>query len=464
MDPVRLLGSRDHPAPASGPWRIQRRARRSLVVAGGRNGVKTLCRDCGAFGTAVSRNERCETCGSPRLVRHAQLASLAIAHVDCDAFYAAVEKRDRPELADRPVIIGGGARGVVLACCYVARLNGVRSAMTMFRALATCPDAVAIRPDMAKYRTVGGEVRAEMRRLTPLVEPLSIDEAFLDLRGTEHLHGACPAQLLAGLAKRVESAHGITVSIGLSDNKFLAKIASDLEKPRGFAVLSGSEAPAFLAGKPVSLLWGVGTAMQRRLAGDGLTLIGQLAEIGGRELASRYGRMGTRLAHLAHGEDDRAVLAHAPAHTISAETTLAQDECDGSELSRVLRPLCERLSARLKQASLAAGTITLKLKTADFRLRTRSRRVADPTQLADTIFHVASDMLAVEIDGITRFRLVGVGADNLSDSRDADPPTLFDRELDGPRRLEHAIDAIRDRLGEGSVRFGRTLPRGKRRG
>src|SRR5439155_5968842 len=239
------------------------------------------------------------------------------------------------------------------------------------------------------------------------------------LGGTEALHGACPPQLLAGLAKRVETAHGITVSIGLSDNKFLAKIASDLDKPRGFAVLSRSEAPAFLAGKPVSLLWGVGTAMQRRLAGDGLTLIGQLAEIGGRELASRYGRMGTRLAHLAHGEDDRAVLAHAPAHTISAETTLAQDECDGSELSRVLRPLCERLSARLKQASLAAGTITLKLKTADFRLRTRSRRVADPTQLADTIFHVASDMLAVEIDGITRFRLVGVGADNLSDSRDA---------------------------------------------
>jgi DNA polymerase-4 len=423
--------------------------------------MSTLCRDCGVLETAAQQSERCAACGSPRLVFHAELDSLTVAHVDCDAFYAAVEKRDRPELADRPVIIGGGARGVVLACCYVARLYGVRSAMPMFKALAACPDAVVIRPDMAKYSAVGREVRTEMRRLTPLVEPLSIDEAFLHLGGTAALHGACPAQLLAGLAKRVETAHGITVSIGLSDNKFLAKIASDLDKPRGFAVLSCSEAPAFLAGKPVSLLWGVGTAMQRRLAGDGITLIGQLAEIGGRELASRYGRMGVRLAHLARGEDDRAVLAHVPAHTISAESTLAQDECDAGVLSRALWPLCERLSARLKQISLAAGTITLKLKTADFRLRTRSRRLEDPTQLADTLFHIASGLLAAETDGVTRFRLVGVGADNLFDSRTADPPTLFDGELDGPRRLEHAIDAIRGRLGEEAVQFGRTLPHHK---
>lgn len=419
--------------------------------------VKTLCRDCGAFGTAASRTERCEGCGSPRLVCHPELGSLAIAHVDCDAFYAAVEKRDRPELADRPVIIGGGGRGVVLACCYVARLYGVRSAMPMFKALAACPDAVVIRPDMAKYREIGRELRAEMERLTPLVEPLSIDEAFLDLGGTGALYGVCPAQLLIGLAARVETALGITVSIGLSDTKFLAKIASDLNKPRGFAVLSRADAPAFLAAKPVSLLWGVGMAMQRRLAGDGIVLIGQLAEIGERELASRYGRMGTRLAHLARGEDARAVLADAPAHTISAETTLAQDECDAGILAHTLWPLCERLSARLKEGSLAAGTITLKLKTADFRLRTRSRRVADPTQLADTLYHIASGLLAAEVDGVTRFRLVGVAADHLSDSRTADPPTLFERQLDSPRRLEQAIDAIRGKLGEGSVKLGRTL-------
>jgi DNA polymerase-4 len=213
------------------------------------------------------------------LVAHPDLGELAIAHIDCDAFYATVEKRDRPELAQSPVIVGGGARGVVLACCYVARLYGVRSAMPMFKALAACPDAVVIRPDMAKYRDVGRAVRTEMRRLTPLVEPLSIDEAFLDLGGTEALHGAAPAQLLAALAQRVETAHGITVSIGLSYNKFLAKLASDLDKPRGFAVLGRVEAAAFLADKPVGWLWGVGGAMQRRLAADGITRIGQLRAI-----------------------------------------------------------------------------------------------------------------------------------------------------------------------------------------
>jgi DNA polymerase IV len=426
-----------------------------MAVAGGRGAVNSLCRDCGAFGASPA--ERCDGCGSPRLVRHREICSLSIAHVDCDAFYATVEKRDRPELADRPVIIGGGARGVVLACCYVARLYGVRSAMPMFRALAACPDAVVIRPNMEKYRQVGREVRAEMRRLTPLVEPLSIDEAFLDLSGTEALHGACPAQLLAGLAWRVETSLGVTVSIGLSDNKFLAKIASDLDKPRGFAVLSRAEAPGFFADKPVSLLWGVGAAMQRRLARDGITLIGQLADLGDHELASRYGRPGARIARLARGEDARHVLAHPPAHSISAETTLAQDEADAEVLARALWPLCERVSARLKKASLAAGTIMLKLKTADFRLRTRSRRVVDPSQLADTLFQTASGLLAAEADGVTRFRLIGVGADHLSDSHAADPPRLFDHEFGGPRRLELALDEIRSRLGEGTVQFGRGL-------
>ena len=321
--------------------------------------------------------------------------------------------------------------------------------MPMFKALAACPDAVVIRPDMAKYSEVGREVRAEMRRLTPLVEPLSIDEAFLDLGGTQTLHGACPAQLLAALAKRVETAFGITVSIGLSDNKFLAKVASDLDKSRGFAVLSRSEAPAFLADKAVSLLWGVGAAMQRRLAADGIILIGQLAALGERELAFRYGRMGARIARLARGDDHRAVLMNSPTKSISAETTLARGEADADVLSHVLWPLRERVSARLKQASLAAGTITLKLKTADFRLRTRSRRVADPTQLAK--------LLATEADGVTRFRLIGVGADALADSRAADPPTLFSRELDRPRRIEQAMDQIRDRLGADSVTFGRKL-------
>jgi DNA polymerase IV len=423
------------------------------VVAAGAI-VTTLCRDCSALYARAFPGGRCELCSSPRLVSHPALAELAIAHIDCDAFYATVEKRERPELADRPVIVGGGKRGVVLACCYVARLYGVRSAMPMFKALAACPDAAVVRPNMAKYREVGRAVRAEMRQLTPLVEPISIDEAFLDLSGTEALHGAGPAQLLASLARRVEATLGITLSIGLSDNKFLAKIASDLDKPRGFAVLCRSDAPAFFADKPVSLLWGVGAALQRRLAADGITLIGQLARQGERELAARYGGIGAHLARLAQGIDDRAVLGHSPARSISAETTLPRDECDGAALARILRPLCERVAAQLKEASLAAGAVTLKLKTADFRLRTRSRRLSEPTQLAEIMFRVAARLLAGETDGGTFFRLIGIGADMLTDAREADLPTLFERELGRPQRLEQAIDSIRDRLGADALRRG----------
>ena len=270
--------------------------------------MATLCRDCSALYARPPTDGRCDGCGSPRLISHPRLAELAIAHVDCDAFYATVEKRERPELADRPVIVGGGRRGVVLACCYVARLYGVRSAMPMFEALARCPQAEVIRPDMAKYREAGRAVRAAMRELTPLVEPVSIDEAFLDLSGTAALHRAAPAQSLAGLARRVEASLGITLSIGLSDSKFLAKVASDIDKPRGFAVLDRGRASAYFADKPVSLLWGVGRAMQRRLAADGIAVIGQLAALGERELKARYGRLGAHLARLAQGIDDREVL------------------------------------------------------------------------------------------------------------------------------------------------------------
>jgi DNA polymerase IV len=419
--------------------------------------VSALCRECGALAAVPAGSGRCQSCGSPRLVEHAELDTLSIAHIDCDAFYATVEKRDRPELADQPVIVGGGQRGVVLACCYVARLYGVRSAMPMFKALAACPHAVVIRPDMAKYRDVGRAVRAEMRQMTPLVEPLSIDEAFLDLTGTEPVHGMAPAQTLVALMRRIEVALGVTASIGLSYNKFLAKIASDLDKPRGFAVIGRNDAAGFLADKPVGLLWGVGAAMQRRLAADGIALIGQLRALDEREMARRYGKMGLRLAHLARGEDARHVEAISRAKSISAETTFAHDESDEEVLARTLWPLCEQVSARLKSASLAAGTVTLKLKTSDFRIRTRSRRLADPTRLADVLFRTGRHLLAGEADGATRFRLIGVGADGLVSAETADLPTLFDREDGRPRRLEQAMDEIRGRLGKGAVRLGRAV-------
>jgi len=420
--------------------------------------VSVLCRDCGALAEGGDgAPQRCSECGSPRTVAHSELAELAIAHIDCDAFYATVEKRGRPELADKPVIVGGGQRGVVLACCYVARVYGVRSAMPMFKALAACPDAVVIRPDMAKYREVGRAVRAEMRRLTPLVEPLSIDEAFLDLSGTAALHGACPAQLLTALARRVEASLGVTASIGLSYNKFLAKLASDLDKPRGFAVIGRTEAPHFLADKPVGWLWGVGAAMQRRLAADGISVIAQLRDTDPREMRRRYGKMGARLAQLARGDDDRAVTPDSRARSISAETTFARDEADAAALERALWPLCERVAQRLKQAGLAAGTVTLKLKTADFRLRTRSHRLPEPTQLADLLFRHAGRLLAGETDGATRFRLIGIGADSLAAAEAADLPTLFDEDVARPRRLADAIDDIRGRHGETVLRRGRDL-------
>src|SRR5215831_4695116 len=257
--------------------------------------MPAFCRDCLADALAP---RRCAACGSPRVVTHAEIATLAIAHVDCDAFYATIEKRDEPSLRDKPVIVGGGKRGVVAACCYVARTFGVRSAMPMFTAKKLCPHAVVVPPNMEKYVKVGREVRRQMLELTPQVEPLSIDEAFMDLAGTARLHGLEPAKSLARFATRVENALSITVSIGLSANKFLAKIASDLDKPRGFSVLGRSEVQAFLAPKPVGFIWGVGKVTQARLAKDGFATVADLAAANAGELGRRYGAEGLRLSRL----------------------------------------------------------------------------------------------------------------------------------------------------------------------
>jgi len=386
--------------------------------------VTALCRDCAALADTLPPDGRCAQCGSPRLAAHGELADLSLAHLDCDAFYASVEKRDRPELLDRPVIVGGGTRGVVLACCYVARLSGIRSAMPMFKALKACPDAVVIPPDMAKYRAVGRQVRELMLTTTPLVQPLSIDEAFLDLAGTERVHGGPPARTLALLARRIEREIGVTVSIGLSYNKFLAKIASDLDKPRGFAVLGRGDALDFLAAKPVGLIWGVGAALEQKLAGDGITTIAELRQRGERELIARYGAIGRRLARFARGEDDRAVDPDAPTKSISVETTFARDIAAFEALAKQLAPLCDSLARRLARSGHAAASVTLKLKTGNFRVLSRSRRLADPTQRSDTLYRAALPLLREAADG-TAFRLIGIGADRLAEPALADPPDLF---------------------------------------
>ena len=401
-----------------------------------------FCRDC--LTDAASVDARCCACGSPRLVRHQELETLSVVHVDCDAFYATVEKRDDPSLAAEPVIVGGGKRGVVAAACYVARIYGVRSAMPMFQALRLCPHAKVIRPNMEKYARVGREVRQLMLALTPAVEPLSIDEAFLDLSGTARLHGMSPAKALARFAAEVENKLRITLSIGLSCNKFLAKVASDLDKPRGFAVLSAHDAPAFLAPKPISFIFGVGAVSAARYARDGLHRIADLQQAGEIELMRRYGKEGRRLSRLSRGIDERKVDAARETKSVSAETTFESDIADFRTLERILWNLTEEVSARLKQKELAGATVTLKLKTADFKIRTRARSLETLTQLAGRIFAAARALLAYETDG-TRFRLLGVGMSALDSAAAADPADL----VDGRAALaEHAVDDLRARFGD----------------
>jgi DNA polymerase-4 len=401
-----------------------------------------FCRDC--LTDAPPAQARCNACGSPRLARHQELETLSVAHIDCDAFYATIEKRDNPSLAAEPVIVGGGKRGVVAAACYVARIDGVRSAMPMFQALRLCPHAKVIRPNMEKYAKVGREVRQMMLALTPAVEPLSIDEAFLDLSGTARLHGMSPAKALARFAAEVEDKLRITVSIGLSCNKFLAKVASDLDKPRGFAVLSAAEAPGFLAPKPVSFIFGIGAVSAARYARDGLHRIADLQQAGEIELMRRYGEEGRRLSRLSRGIDERKVDAARETKSVSAETTFENDIADFRTLERILWSLSEEVSTRLKQKELAGATVTLKLKTADFKIRTRAHSLETLTQLAGRIFATARMLLEHEIDG-TPFRLLGVGVSALDSAAVADPADL----VDGRAALaEHAVDDLRARFGE----------------
>lgn len=417
--------------------------------------MSALCRDCGATCPVPSQGH-CPECGGRRLVAHPELEDLAVAHVDCDAFYASVEKRDRPWFADQPLIIGGGKRGVVAACCYVARMYGVHSAMPMFKALKACPDAVVLPPDMAKYGTVGRQIRHMMREITPLVEPISIDEAFLDLSGTQALHRGCPARTLILLARRIERELGLTVSIGLSCNKFLAKVASDLDKPRGFVAIGSDEALRFLEHRPVAIIPGVGKVLQEALARDGITKIGQLWAHGEAELTAWYGSMGSRLYNLSRARDDRRVSADAPAKSISAETTFETDIAEQCILLARLWPLCEIVGRRLKGAGLAAGIVTLKLKTSNFRILTRSRRLSHPTRLAEAIFRAAEPLLREEAKG-RRYRLIGIGAGQLTDAAHADPPDLLGRAGSHHARIEEVIDAVRAKLGESAITKGRAL-------
>jgi DNA polymerase-4 len=414
-----------------------------------------FCRDC-LTPTASALAERCPACGSPRLLRHKERDRLAIAHVDCDAFFAAVEKRDDPSLADKPVIIGGGKRGVVSTACYVARTYGVRSAMPMFQALKLCPHATVIKPNGEKYSKAGREVRQLMRELTPLVEPVSIDEAFLDLTGTERLHHGSPALTLARFAHKVEKEIGISISVGLSYNKFLAKIASDLRKPRGFSIIGREDAVDFLADKPVGIIPGIGASAQSRLAKVGVTQIVHLREVSLKTLFEALGRDAQRLSRLAWGEDRRSVTPERETKSVSAETTFEHDLRSFEELEPILWRLSEKVSRRLKASGLAGRSVTLKLKDKDFRLLTRTRSGLAPTQLAARLFDPARQLLKASCDG-TAFRLIGIGAADLCDAVDADKGDLADQSVVRQAHMEAAIDKIRDKFGAGAVLKGIVL-------
>ncbi len=412
-----------------------------------------LCLDCGG-----APNQRlattCPTCGGKRIVRHPELASLSIAHLDCDAFYASIEKRDDPALADCPVIVGGGERGVVTTACYVARTFGVRSAMPMFQALEACPGAVVIRPDFAKYAAAAREIRHLMEQLTPLVEPVSIDEAFLDLTGTGRVLRKIPAAALAELQRDILRKVGITVSIGLSTNKFLAKVASDFDKPNGFTIIGAREAKATLAPMPVAAIWGVGAVFSRRLNADGVFTIGDLQKTDRALLAKRYGENGLRLAALSQGQDRRRVSPSGKSKSVSAETTFNVDISDRRELEDRLWPLCERVASRMKAKNYAGRVVTLKLKSADFRTMTKRTTLPQPSNLARTAFEIARDMLA-ECRQRRTYRLIGVGYSDLCEDVRAPQSDMFGDAEEKTRREEEAIEAIRKKFGDSAISSGR---------
>ena len=416
-----------------------------------------ICRDCGS----VVLKNNCQACQSSRIISHAEILSLSIAHVDCDAFYCSVEKRDNPELANKPVIVGGGQRGVVSAACYHARIYGVHSAMPMFKALKLCPHAIVVRGDMNKYAREGAKIRSMMEDLTPLVEPLSIDEAFLDLSGTERIHNQSPAQSLISLQNKILKDVGVTVSVGLSYNKFLAKTASDLDKPNGFAIIGRTEALDFLADKPVGFIYGVGPAFTRSLKKSGILTIADVRRQSDKSMAEKFGDMGLHLAKLARAEDYRPVKSTIKRKSVSAENTFNEDISDIEVLKDKLWQVCLKTADRSKAKNLAGTVVTFKLKTQQFETITRRRTLPQPVQLADVIFRTCLPLLEKEANG-RKFRLIGAGISGLT-SPVGDSGDLLDPDAIKRGMAERASDKARAKFGKDAVMTGRGFKLSKAR-
>ena len=416
--------------------------------------MPSLCRKC--FNT-FNEEGRCPRCSSPLVVSHSELFDLNIAHMDCDAFYASVEKRDNPDLADKPVIIGGGRRGVVSTACYIARIRGVKSAMPMFKALEKCPDAVVIRPRMKIYAEISQQIRAMMNDITPLVEPLSLDEAFMDLSGTHKLHGAPPAVMLAKLMDRISDNLGLTGSIGLSHNKFLAKIASDLNKPNGYSIIGEAETSSFLKDKSIRLIWGVGASTQKSLEKSGIRTFLDLLRWDRKDLVSKFGSMGDRLWFLARGQDARVVSNSDRIKSISNETTLNENTSDLRVLEGHLWRLCEKVSSRAKSKGLAGTIMILKLKSSNHKIITRRVTLRDPTYMADVLFRSTYPLMEAAIEN-GPFRLVGAGLSGLCLASQAQrEPELLDDGALNRIKVERVTDEIREKFGDEAMIKGRSL-------
>ncbi len=382
-------------------------------------------------------------------------ATRAVAHVDMDAFYAAVEQRDRPELRGQPVIVGADpkGRGVVSACSYEARVFGVRSAMPISRAYRLCPHGVYLPVDMSKYARVSAEIMTILSEYTPLVEPVSVDEAFLDLSGTETLWGP-PREAVRGIKARIRAETGLTASAGLASNKFVAKVASDLEKPDGLVVVPPGREADFLAPLPIERLWGVGKATARELQTLGVTTIGQLQRLAPAVLTARLGPHGPDLLALAFGRDARPVEPFSAPKSMGAETTFGRDCRDLAKLEETLRGQAERVARELRAESLAACRVTLKLRWADFRTLTRSH-TGDPTQDGLEIYRRAALLLSRE-PLVQPVRLIGVSTSTLR-AEARGQLSLLDPAAVRRERLARAVDRITGRFGKSAIVPARLL-------
>lgn len=412
-----------------------------------------LCRDCIYFFEGDEKTifqNQCPNCGSRRLIGHEILDKLSIAHIDCDAFYANIHKRDDKSLLHQPVIIGGGKRGVVSTACYIARTFGVKSAMPMFQATKLCPNAIIIKPNIKLYAKVGREVKQLMQELTPIVDSVSIDEAYLDLSGTQRLHKANPAQSLARLANKIEKEIGISVSIGLSENRFLAKTASELDKPRGFFAISKADVPKILWHKNISLLHGVGPSTVNKMAKLGINTIEQLAKSDEAFLFKHLGPNSSRLIKMANGEDNRGFEDNIKRKSISSETTFFNDISDYSELIIILQKLCERVGREARQKKLAGRCINIKLRTANFKTINRQVSFENSTQSGRNMFIIAKKLLENELK-FAPFRLIGIGLSDLINEENADKGDLINQNAPKNLKLEQALDKIINKFGENAL-------------